>query len=124
LNAYAQAVIQSLRDDPHERGCIAEERVLNGELRYQSSMPRLPKDDERIVLFAMHQVLVSRGLCLREPTDTGILLIFPSYYRGERPDIVGHPAVFVSYRFLGGHPNPAIEGHLKTGHRELSQDVD
>jgi len=22
--------------------------------------------------------------------------------------------------FLGGHPNPAIEGHLKTGHRETA----
>ena len=45
--------------------------------------------------------LVERGLCLREHTDQGPLLIFPSYYRRERPELVGHPAVLVSYRFNG-----------------------
>ena len=47
----------------------------------------------------MHQTLVERGLCLRQPTDKGNLLVFPGYYRRERPEQVGHPAVLVSYRF-------------------------
>jgi hypothetical protein len=102
INAYAQAVIQTLRADEHERGAISEERVLKGELAYQSSTQRLvDAEEERFVLLAMHQTLVERGLCLREHTDTGPLLIFPSYYRRERPELVGHPAVLVSYRFNG-----------------------
>ena len=101
INAYAQAVIQTMRADEHERGCLPEERVLNGDLTYHSSMERLEADEERFVLLAMHQTLVERGLCLREHTDKGPLLIFPSYYRRERPDLVGHPAVLVSYRFNG-----------------------
>jgi small GTP-binding protein len=101
INAYAQAVIQTIREDKHERGCLPEERVLNGELTYQSSMGRLDADEERFVLLAMHQTLVKRGLCLRENTDEGPLLIFPSYYRRERPELTGHPAVLVSYRFNG-----------------------
>jgi WD40 repeat protein len=101
INAYAQAVIQTLRSDEHERGAIPEERVLNGELLYQSLMERLPAEEERFVLLAMHQTLVERGLCLREHTDTGPLLVFPSYYRRERPELIGHPAVLVSYRFSG-----------------------
>ncbi len=101
INAYAQAVIQTMRDDKHERGCLLEERVLNGDLKYHSSMARLEADEERFVLLAMHQTLVERGLCLREHTDEGELLIFPSYYRRERPELVGHPAVLVSYRFNG-----------------------
>jgi len=64
-------------------------------------MARLPAEEERFVLLAMHQTLVERGLCLREHTDKGPLLIFPSYYRRERPELVGHPAVLVSYRFNG-----------------------
>ena len=64
-------------------------------------MARLYADEERFVLLAMHQTLVERGLCLREHTDQGALLIFPSYYRRERPELVGHPAVLVSYRFNG-----------------------
>ena len=101
INAYAQAVIQTMRADKLERGCIPEERVLSGVLAYHSSMKRLEAEEERFVLLAMHQTLVERGLCLREHTDKGPLLIFPSYYRRERPELVGHPAVLVSYRFNG-----------------------
>jgi hypothetical protein len=101
INAYAQAVIQTMRADEHERGCLPEEQVLNGDLTYHSSMARLEADEERFVLLAMHQTPVERGLCLREHTDKGSLLVFPSFYRRERPDLVGHPAVLVSYRFNG-----------------------
>jgi small GTP-binding protein len=101
INAYAQAVIQTMRGDPHERGCVSRELVLNGALAYQSSLKQLEADEERIVLLAMHQTLVERGLCFSESTDQGTLLIFPSYYRRERPDLVGHPAVQVSYQFNG-----------------------
>jgi small GTP-binding protein len=101
INAYAQAVIQTMRADEFERGCIAEERVLNGDLKYHSSIARLKTDEERFVLLAMHQTLVERGLCFRQHTDKGPMLIFPSFYRRERPDLVGHPAVLVSYRFNG-----------------------
>jgi hypothetical protein len=101
INAYAQAVIQTLREDEQQRGCLMEERVLEGDLAYESSMPRLEGDEERFVLLAMHQTLVERGLCLRQPTEQGNLLVFPSYYRRERPEQPGHPAVLVSYRFTG-----------------------
>jgi hypothetical protein len=90
-----------MRADEYERGCLLEERVLNGDLTYHSSIERLEADEERFVLLAMHQTLVERGLCLREHTDEGPLLVFPSYYRRERPELVGHPAVLVSYRFNG-----------------------
>src|SRR5262249_23268759 len=76
INAYAQAVIQTMREDEHERGCLSEERVLNSELTYHSSIARLEADEERFVLLAMHQTLVERGLCLREHTDKGPVLVF------------------------------------------------
>jgi small GTP-binding protein len=101
INAYGQAVIQTMRLDHQERGCIQEDRVLRGDLEYHASMTRLPNDEERFVLLAMHQLLVERGLCLREQTNDGPLLIFPSYYRRERPPLADHPATLVSYRFNG-----------------------
>ena len=101
INAYAQAVIRTLQADEYQRGCLMEERVLKGDLKYESSMPRLAGDEERFVLLAMHQTLVERGLCFRQPTGKGNLLVFPSYYRRERPEIVGHPAVLSTYRFTG-----------------------
>ena len=101
INAYAQAVIRTLQADEHQRGCLMEERVLKGDLAYESSMPRLAGDEERFVLLAMHQTLVERGLCLRQPTTKGNLLVFPSYYRRERPEQVEFRAVLVNYRFTG-----------------------
>lgn len=101
INAYAQAVIRTLQADEHQRGCLMEERVLKGDLMYESSVAPLEGDEERFVLLAMHQTLVERGLCLRQPTPKGNLLVFPSYYRKERPDIVQYPAVQVNYRFTG-----------------------
>ena len=104
VNAYAQAVIRTLQTDEYQRGCLMEEQVLKGDLAYESSMPRLAGDEERFVLLAMHQTLVERGLCLRQPTDKGNLLVFPSYYRRERPDMVKYLAVLVNYRFTGFLP--------------------
>ncbi|TMQ19635.1 MAG: DUF4365 domain-containing protein, partial [Deltaproteobacteria bacterium] len=101
INAYAQAVIRTLQSEELQRGYLMEDRVLKGDLAYASSMPRLADDEERFVLLAMHQTVVERGLCLRQPTARGNLLIFPSYYRRERSDAVRSPAVLVSYRFTG-----------------------
>ncbi len=101
INAYAQAVIRTLQADEHQRGCLMEERVLKGDLMYEPSMERLQGNEERFVLLAMHQTLVERGLCLRQPTPKGNLLVFPSYYRRERQEQVKFPAVLVDYRFTG-----------------------
>lgn len=100
INAYAAAVIRKVRAHTEEIGVILEEDVLAGKLDYQN-MKRLPPDEEHIVLRAMHQTFVDHGLCLREPTETGTLLVFPSYFKRERPDLEGHPAVFVAYQFNG-----------------------
>ena len=64
-------------------------------------MRRLPPDEEVIVLRAMHQTFVDHGLCLREHTEAGTQLVFPSYFRRELPRDPGHPPVLVSYRFNG-----------------------
>ena len=64
-------------------------------------MKRLPFPEEQIVLRAMHQTFVDHGLCLREHTDRGTLLIFPSYFKRVRPDLEAHPLVLVTYHFNG-----------------------
>ena len=101
INAYAQAVIRTIRKDDRELGCITETCVLAGQLSYPNDLRRLPEEEERILLLAMHQLLVENSLCLSEPTDTGTLLVFPSYARRERPDLIKHPSVLVSYQFEG-----------------------
>ncbi|HEX4947166.1 MAG TPA: TIR domain-containing protein [Blastocatellia bacterium] len=100
INAYAAAVIRTLRAHPDEIGCIAETRVLAGDLDYQD-MKRLSGYEEEIVLRAMCQIIIDYGLCLRENTEAGALLVFPSYFRRERPEMDIHPLPLVTYKFQG-----------------------
>ena len=53
--------------------------------------------EERFVLLTMHQTLVERALCLRQ----GDQLVFPSHCGRDRPAVLEHPSVFVSYAVKG-----------------------
>ncbi|MEO0869961.1 MAG: hypothetical protein AAFY17_16310, partial [Cyanobacteria bacterium J06642_11] len=83
-----------------ELSCISEEDLLQGKLDYQD-MERRPKEEEEVVLRAMHEMVVKRGLCLRQPSETGIKLVFPSYFNRDLPDDPGHPPLLVTYTFKG-----------------------
>lgn len=100
INAYAGAVIRSVRAHPQEIGCITRERLIGGELAYDG-IERLPRDEEQIVLRALHHALLQRGICLEEDTEGGPLLIFPSFYRRERRELEDDLPPIVSYRFEG-----------------------
>lgn len=80
INAHAQAVLQTIREDPSDTGCIAEDRVLEGNLTFHA-VSTTPLDDQKFILLAMHQMLVEKGLCLRQPSAKGNLLVFPGFYR-------------------------------------------
>jgi len=100
VNSYAAAVIRKIRAHSEEIGCIQEDQLLAGDLNYQD-MVRLETSEEAIVLRALHQTFVERGLCLREKSEYGPLLVFPSYFKRERPGLEDHPTVFVTYSFTG-----------------------
>jgi hypothetical protein len=60
-------------------------------------MKRLPPAEERAVLAEMERQLEQRGLCLRQ----GDKLVFPSHCGRDRPAVLEHPSVFVSYAVKG-----------------------
>ena len=104
INAYAQAVIRTLRQDPSELGCLPLRSIAEGKLLFQTvgvdgsivDMKRLPEAEERVVLREMERQLEERGLCLRQ----GDKLVFPSHCGRDRPATVEYP-VCVSYRVKG-----------------------
>ena len=100
VNAYASVVVRMARDHADEMGSMPEQQVLDGRLEYKE-MPRLSEGDEAILLRAMVTTFLERALCLREVTPAGMMLVFPSYFRRERPEQPGHPGVFVTYSFAG-----------------------
>ncbi|MGE0882135.1 MAG: TIR domain-containing protein [Blastocatellales bacterium] len=100
ISRYAAAVVRKVRKHPQELGCIGEDDLLHGELDYQDFV-RLPAEDESVVLRTLHETFISRAWCIRQPSDGKTLLVFPSYFRRERPERPGHPNALVTYRFNG-----------------------
>jgi len=100
LNAYGQALIRTIRDDPSELGSIAEDKLLNGELS-SDALPNVPKADEQYILLDLHRQLIAKGLCLRQPTAVGNILVLPAFFRRRRPAGDARPPVLVSYEFDG-----------------------
>jgi hypothetical protein len=105
INAYAQAVIRTLRSAENDLGVLPLRSIAEGKLIYQSigrdgvpaEMKRLPPAEERVVLGEMERQLEQRGLCLRQ----GDKLVFPSHCGRDRPAVEKHPSVFVSYTVKG-----------------------
>ena len=100
INVYAAAVIRTIRAYTDEIGSIFEESVLSGDLKYTDT-ERLQPDEEQIVLRAMHQMLINRSLCLRQDSEKGTVLVFPSYFKRQRPELKDHPPPLVYYYFNG-----------------------
>lgn len=100
LNRYAAAIVRVAREHAEEIGCVPERDVLDARIDF-ADMKRLAAADEAILLRAMVQGLLDRALCLREETSSGDHLVFPSYFNRDRPELVQHPNVFVSYEFSG-----------------------
>ena len=100
INRYASVVVRMAREHTDEMGVVPEQQVLEGRLDYKG-MPRLGEADEKILLRAMVQTFLDRSLCLRQESLRGALLVFPSYFRRDKPDLPEHPNVFVTYGFAG-----------------------
>ncbi|MEA3281062.1 MAG: DUF4365 domain-containing protein [Euryarchaeota archaeon] len=100
INNYASAVVRSARDNMDEIGAVPERAVLEAEIDFKD-MKRLNEADENVLLRAMLQTFIDRSLCVRVETEGGTQLVFPSYFKQDRPDIPEQPNVAVTYGFSG-----------------------
>ena len=100
-------MIRNLRSAANDLGVLPLRRIAEGKRIYQSigrdgapaEIKRLPPAEEGVVLGNMERQLEQPGLCLRQ----GDKLVFPSHCGRDRPGVLEHPPVFVSYavkRFL------------------------
>ncbi len=100
INIYASAVVRSARQHSDEIGCVPERDVLDAKIDFKD-MDRLGEADETILLRAMLQTFLDRSLCVRQETNEGTQLVFPSYFKQDRPEIPEQPNVVVTYGFSG-----------------------
>jgi hypothetical protein len=101
INSYAAALVRKVRKHINEIGVIPEPEAVAGDLDY-ADMARLPREEEDILLRAMHLMVVNRGLCIRQCVQDGLaLLVFPSLYKRQRPEPPPHPLILMTFRFEG-----------------------
>ncbi len=100
INNYASAVVRSARENSDEIGAVPERDVLEAQIDFKD-MDRLGEADEKILLRAMLQTFLDRSLCARVETDKGTQLVFPSYFKQDRPEAPEKPPVIVNYSFSG-----------------------
>lgn len=95
LDAYASAIVEAARDEPDGLGIIAEDHVRAGQFRIPADRLADPREEE-LLLIATIESLVRGEIALREPTDNGVVLLFPAQSTREPPPAVA--ALRPSYR--------------------------
>ncbi len=100
INSYAGAVARELRNRPDQLGAMAEDRLTSGDFE-MAGVQRVSSEDEAVLLQAMHQTFVDRGLALRQKTSDGTQLVFPAYFGVQRPEEPDSPPLFATYEFSG-----------------------
>jgi len=101
LDACASTIVNAARNEPDGLGSILESRVNDVEFPVHSS-DRVGGDlQERLLVCATLEELIQHELVLREPTEDGVQLVFPSAYRRDLPTSETPKGDGVVFRFVG-----------------------
>lgn len=98
LDAYASSMIEAAKSEPDGLGSIAEEYALSGRFAIPPEDRVADKDLEKLLLIATVEELLRHELALRETTDAGVDLVFPSQLTreaAESQDAPGRASIIV-----------------------------
>ena len=101
LDAYAGAIVNAAREEPDGLGCVLEAKVVTLDFPVPSTDQVLKGQQERLLVLATLEELLEHELVLREPTEDGIQLVFPSAYRRDLPPSETPKGDGVIFRFEG-----------------------
>jgi WD40 repeat protein len=101
LDAYASAMVQAAKDEPDGLGFIPEKDALAGDFRLAKGERVADRAQEKLLLIATIEELLRHEIALKEMTDQGMDLVFPSQFTRERPDAPDIPGKEVTFLFEG-----------------------
>ncbi len=101
LDAYASAIVNAAKEEPDGLGCIAEADVLAGQFCMPQHERVLGKDYERLLLIATVEEMLRHEIVLREQTENGPILVFPSQFTREKPVAPEPSTKSVTFHFEG-----------------------
>jgi WD40 repeat protein len=101
LDAYASAMVNAAKEEPDGLGCIVEEDALAGRFHMSEDERVQNKEQEKLLLISTVEELLCREIALREQTEVGPILVFPSQFTREWPDAPDPEGRAVIFRFDG-----------------------
>ncbi len=101
LDSYASALVNAVKDEPDGLGSIAEEKARAGNFSVPRDERLKNKEQERLLLIAMVEDLLSYEIVLREQAHDGTYLVFPSQSTRENPDLPDPEGKAVIFDFEG-----------------------
>jgi len=101
LDAYASGMVQAAKAEPDGLGLVAEEEALAGRFGLAESERVSDRSQEKLLLIATVEELLRHEIALKEITDRGVDLVFPSQFTRERPDAPDIPGKEVTFAFEG-----------------------
>jgi WD40 repeat protein len=101
LDAYASALVNAAKEEPDGLGCIVEEDALAGRFRMPQDERIQNKEQEKLLLIATVEEMLCHEIALREPTEAGPILIFPSQFTREWPEAPDPEGKAVIFGFEG-----------------------
>jgi small GTP-binding protein len=101
LDIYTSALVNAVKDEPDGLGNILEETARAGEFFIPSDQRIPDREREKLLLIAMIEDLLSYEIALREASDEGQYLVFPSESTRENPDLPDPENVTIAFNFEG-----------------------
>lgn len=101
IDAYASALVNAVRDEPDGLGSIEEVRVRTVDFSMPDDERLYNREQERLLLISMIEDLLRDELALRERTEEGTYLVFPSQTTRENPELPDPEQKAVIFRFEG-----------------------
>lgn len=101
LDAYASALVNAVKTEPDGLGCISEEKAKAADFALPTDARLKDEQQEKLLLIAMIENLLHYEIALREPTEQGPQLVFPSQSTRENPTLVDPEGKTVLFRFEG-----------------------
>lgn len=101
LDDYGAWMAQAARKEPDGLGFISDKRAREGDFPMDANRALRGTPEERLLITATVEDIVKRGIGLRQPTERGEMLIFPSEMRTDIPDYPGGYVRAVTFTFEG-----------------------
>lgn len=119
LDSYASAIVNAAKDEPEGLGYIDEERIKEGRFLMPQSERIRNTEQEKLLLIATVEDLLRHEIALREQTDSGPVLVFPSQLTRENPDLPDPEGKALTFLFEGALLNIYVTLAVRLSHSGL-----